>query len=295
MPHSELAALLQLAVNGLATGAIYALAALGLVLCYKATEVVNFAQGDLLLLGAFLCWGFAAGLDLGYWIAFPAAVALTALTGFALERGAMRSILGQPQFAGVMLTIGLAFMIRGAVSLAFGPQSRDFPNPFAGRTTEIGGIVLADTHLAILAATLMLCALLFAFLRYTRVGIAMQAAAQDQLAAYLVGIGVKQLNSLVWAISAAAAGMAGVLLAPIAFVDLTLWYVLLKALAAVVLGGLGSVPGAIVGGLTIGMVEQFAGVYLPEIVKPIAAYLVLLGVLIIFPHGLFGGRHGRRV
>jgi branched-chain amino acid transport system permease protein len=295
MPQSELAALLQLTVNGLATGSIYALAALGLVLCYKATEIVNFAQGDLLMLAAFLCWGLAAGAGLSYWLAFPAAVALTGLVGLALERGAMRQIIGQPQFAGVMLTIGLAFMIRGAVSLAFGPESRDFPNPFAGKTSELGGIVLADSHFAILAGTMLMCALLFAFFRYTRTGVAMQAAAQDQLAAYLVGIGVKRLNSLVWIVSAACAAVAGVLLAPIAFVDLSLWFVLLKALAAAVLGGLGSIPGAIFGGLAIGLIEQFAGVYLPEIVKPIAAYLVLLAVLILYPHGLFGGRHGRRV
>ncbi len=292
---SQFAAILQLAVNGIATGSIYALVALGLVLCYKATEVINFAQGDLLMLAAFLCWGLIAVAELPYWLAVIGAVALTGASGYALDRGAMRAIIGQPQFAGIMLTIGLAFMIRGAVSLAFGPESREFATPFSGKTGDIGGVVIADTSLAIIGGALAIGALLYLFFRGTRIGVAMQAASQDQLAAYLVGIGVKQLNSLVWAIAAVVGAIAGILLAPIALVDLGLWYVLLKALAAIVLGGMGSIPGAVIGGLIIGVVEQFSGVYLPEGVKPIAAYIVLLAVLICYPHGLMGGRHGRRV
>ncbi len=292
---THLAGIVQLAVNGLATGSIYALVALGLVLCYKATEVINFAQGDLLMLAAFLCWGLSVVAGLSYWAAVVVAVMLTGASGYALDRGAMRVIIGQPQFAAIMLTIGLAFMIRGAVSIVFGPESRDFPTPFSGTTSEIGGVVVADTSLAIIGGALAIGVLLYLFLRGTWIGVAMQAASQDQLAAYLVGIGVKRLNSLVWAISAAIGAIAGILLAPVALVDLGLWYVLLKAFAAIVLGGLGSIPGAVIGGLIIGLVEQFSGVYLPEGVKPIAAYLVLLAVLILYPHGLLGGRHGRRV
>jgi branched-chain amino acid transport system permease protein len=265
------------------------------VLTYKATEIVNFAQGDLLMLSAFLAWGFIVGLGWPYWLAFAAAVVLTGIVGAGLDRFAMRRIIGQPQFAGVMLTIGLAFVIRGAVSLGFGPESRSYPNPFSNKTTSIGGVTIADGYLAILVGAAVLTFLLYLFFRFTRVGVAMQAASQNQLAAYLVGIGVKPLNSLVWAIGAAVGAVAGLLLAPTALVDIGLWFVVLKALTAVVLGGLGSVPGAIAGGLIIGLIEQFSGVYLWDGVKDIAAYVVLLAVLVIFPHGLAGGRHGKRV
>ena len=291
----ELVGILQLAVNGISVGAVYSLVALAIVLTYKATEIVNFAQGDLLMLSAFLAWGFIVGLGWPYWLAFAAAVVLTGVIGAGLDRFAMRRIIGQPQFAGVMLTIGLAFVIRGAVSLGFGPESRTYPNPFSNKTTSIAGVTIADGYLAILFGAAVLTALLYAFFRFTRAGVAMQAASQNQLAAYLVGIGVKPLNSLVWAIGAAVGAVAGLLLAPTALVDIGLWFVVLKALTAVVLGGLGSVPGAIAGGLIIGLIEQFAGVYLWDGVKDIAAYVVLLAVLVVFPHGLAGGRHGKRV
>lgn len=292
---SEFSQLLQLALNGIALGAIYSLVALGLVLSYKATEVLNFAHGDLVMLSAFTGWGLITLAGLPFWAAALATVILIAACAWLLEARVMRIIAGQPQFAGVMLTIGLAFMIRGAVSMGFGPESRNYPTPWSGANTAIGGVVIADLNLAIIAAGLLITLALFAFLRYTALGVAVQAASQNQLAAYLSGIRVKRLNSLVWAISGAIAAACGLLLAPITLVDIGLWYVMLKAMAALVLGGFGSVPGAILGGLLIGLVEQFSGVYGPEGFKDIAAYCVLIAVLIIWPRGLLGEAHGRRV
>ena len=286
---------LQLAINGIAVGAIYALVALGLVLTYKATEVLNFAHGDVLMLSAFTGWALIVGLGWPFWLALPAAVVLIGVFNYGLEQHLMRRIAGQPQFAGVMLTIGLAFMIRGAVSMGFGPESRKFETPFSGGLTRIGGLVITDLNLAILGAVLMVTALLFLFLRKTAIGIAIQAASQDQLAAYLSGIRVKRLNSLVWGLSGALAALAGLLLAPITLVDIGLWVVLLKALAALVLGGFGSAPGAIVGGLLIGLIESFAGVYAPGGIKDVVAYIVLIAVLILYPRGLLGEAHGKRV
>ena len=290
-----LAQVLQLAINGIAIGAIYALVALGLVLTYKATEVLNFAHGDVLMASSFVGWGLIVGLGWPFWLAALCTVAFAAAFSWFLDARVMRLIVGQPQFAGVMLTIAIAFMVRGLVSMAFGPESRTFPTPWTDHKTRLGTLVVSDLSLVIVAVALVVTLLLFWFLRKTALGVAIQAASQNQLAAYLSGIRVKRVSSLVWAISGAIAAMCGMLLAPIALVDIGLWIVVLKALAAVVLGGFGSVPGAIVGGLLLGLIEQFAGVYLPDGFKDAMAYLVLIGVLILWPRGLLGEAHGRRV
>lgn len=293
--NDALMVFLQLSVNGIAVGAIYAMVALGLVLIYKATEVLNFAHGDLLVVAAFSAWGLITVWQVPFWLALPITVILVAAFAYGLDALVIRRIAGQPQFAGVMLTIALAFMIRGAISMFFGPESRNYPTPWSNQSSRIGGIAVADLHMVILAAALIVTLVLLAFFRYTRLGIAMQAASQNQLAAYLNGVRVKQVNSLVWGLGGITAAVAGVLLAPITLVDISLWFVTLKALSALVLGGFGSVSGAIVGGLLIGMIEQYAGVYLPDGTKDIVAYLVLIAVLIVRPHGLLGEAHGRRV
>lgn len=287
--------LFQLGLQGASTGAIYSLVALGLVLGYKATEVLNFAHGDILMLSAFLGWWLIEGVGLPFWAVLPLVVLVIALFSYLLEARVMRVIVGQPQFAGVMLTIGIGFMIRGGVSMVFGPDSRTYDTPWTGQTTRIGGAVVADLNLVIVAAALAVTALLYVFMARTSLGVAIQAASQNQLAAYLSGVRVKRLNSLVWAISGAIAALCGLLLAPISLVDLSLWFVMLKAFSALVLGGFGSVPGAIVGGLLIGLIEQFSGVYLPDGFKDVMPYLVLIAVLVFFPKGLLGEAHGRRV
>ena len=291
----QLAQFAQLALQGLAAGAIYGLVALGLVLGYKATEVINFAHGDIVMLSAFLGWGMIELLHAPFWLALVAGTVLVALLAYGLEAGIMRRIVGQPQFAGVLLTIGIGFMIRGAVSMSFGPDSRNYATPWTGQSTHFGALVLSDLSIVIVAAALGITLLLYLFLRYTALGVAVHAAAQNQLAAYLCGVPVKRLNSIVWALSGAIAALCGLLLAPITLVDLGLWMVILKALAALVLGGFGSAPGAIVGGLIIGLIEQFAGVYFADGVKDMMPYLVLIGVLVLYPRGLFGEAHGRRV
>lgn len=288
-------ALLQLMINGIAVGTVYALVAVGLVMTYRATEVLNFAYGDVLMFSAFVGWGVTAGLGLPFWVALLAAVVVAAALSYAVDAGLMRRIAGQPHFAAVMLTIAISFMLRGLVSMGFGPTSRGLDTPFSGHTSRFGGVVVADINLAIIGAAILVTAMLFAFLRGTRLGVSIQAASQNQLAAYLCGIRVKRLNSMVWAMSGAIAAISGLLLAPLALVDVGLWFVVLKAFAALVLGGFGSMPGAIAGGLVIGLIEQFAGVYLPDGFKDVSAQLVLIGVLAVFPRGLLGEAHGRRV
>jgi branched-chain amino acid transport system permease protein len=284
-----------LLLNGLAVGCIYGLVALGFVLIYKATELVNFAQGDLMMLGAFICYMFVVWYGLGYWVAFAAAVAIVALFGAVLDTAVLRRVIGQPQFAVVMLTIGLGAMFRSFASITWGSEIYTLPTPFSARSSQVVGVPLSHEYLSIIVGTVVLCGALYAFFTHTRVGVAMQAASQNQLAAYYMGISVKMMFSLVWAISAGVAAIAGVLLAPVSLIDINLGFIGLKAFAAAVLGGFGSIPGALVGGVTIGVIELFSGAYLPQGVKDVAAYVVLLLVLAVRPQGIFGATGRKKV
>jgi branched-chain amino acid transport system permease protein len=280
--------IVQLVLNGLAVGCIYGLVALGFVLIYKTTELVNFAQGDLLMLGAFTCYMFVVWYGVGYWLAFALAVVVVALFGAALDATVLRRVIGQPQFAVVMLTIGLGATFRSFASITWGSEIYTLPTPFSARQTMVGKVSVSHEYVAIIVGTVLLCAALYTFFTYTKVGVAMQATSQNQLAAYYMGIPVKRMFSLIWAISAGVAAVAGVLLAPVSLIDVNLGFIGLKAFAAAVLGGFGSILGALIGGLTIGLIEMFAGTYLPQGFKDVAAYVVLLVVLAVRPQGMFG-------
>jgi len=288
---------LQLLVSGVAQGCIYGLIALGFVLIYKATETVSFAQGELMMLGAFLGLALMAGLGFPFWLAVLAAVAAMALLGIALEFAIIRPILGQPAFSIVMLTIGIGYVARGAITMipGFGTETHTLPVPFRNEIVRLGELVVAVEQLAVIGATAALCALLYAMFRFSKIGIAMQAASQNQLAAYYMGIPVKRLNGLVWGLAAAVAAIAGLLLAPITFVHANMGFIGLKAFPAAVVGGFGSLPGSIVGGLVIGVVESMSGFFLPEGFKDVAAYVVVLLMLAIAPNGLFGERLAKKV
>jgi branched-chain amino acid transport system permease protein len=287
--------ILQLTLNGLAVGCIYGLVALGFVLIYKATELVNFAQGDLLMLGAFTCYMFVVWYGVGYWLAFALAIVIVALFGAVLDATVLRRVIGQPQFAVVMLTIGLGAIFRSFASITWGSEIYTLPTPFSAHATRVTGVTVSHEYVSIIVGTVVLCAVLYAFFTYTKVGVAMQAASQNQLAAYYMGIPVKRMFSLVWAISAGVAAIAGVLLAPVSLIDINLGFIGLKAFAAAVLGGFGSIPGALVGGLTIGVIELFSGAYLPQGFKDVAAYVVLLAVLAVRPQGMFGTAGRKKV
>ena len=280
--------ILQLVLNGLAVGCIYGLVALGFVLIYKTTELVNFAQGDLLMLGAFTCYMLVVWYGVGYWLAFALAVVVVALFGAALDATVLRRVIGQPQFAVVMLTIGLGATFRSFASITWGSEIYTLPTPFSARQTMVGKVSVSHEYVAIIVGTVLLCAALYTFFTYTKVGVAMQATSQNQLAAYYMGIPVKRMFSLIWAISAGVAAVAGILLAPVSLIDVNLGFIGLKAFAAAVLGGFGSILGALIGGLTIGLIEMFAGTYLPQGFKDVAAYVVLLVVLAVRPQGMFG-------
>ncbi|MDZ4253896.1 MAG: branched-chain amino acid ABC transporter permease [Sulfuritalea sp.] len=293
--------LLQLIVSGAAIGCIYALIALGFVLIYKATETVNFAQGDLMMIGGFIGLSAMTVIGLPFALAFIATIAAMALVGMGTERLVLRPLLGQPAFTVVMITIGLGYLARGVVTMIpyWGTETHTLPVPWKDEVIWIGGegsgLVVSVEHLVIILATVALVALLYVFFRYTRLGIAMQATSQNQLAAFYMGIPVRRVNMLVWGLSSAICGVAGLLLAPITFVHANMGFVGLKAFPAAVVGGFGSIPGALVGGLVIGIVESLAGFYLPEGVKDIAAYVVVLVMLVIKPNGLFGENLTKKV
>jgi branched-chain amino acid transport system permease protein len=288
---------LQLVISGVAQGCIYGLIALGFVLIYKATETVSFAQGELMMLGAFCALAAMAFMGFPFWLAVLSAIVAMAAFGVLLERIVIRPILGQPAFSIVMLTIGIGYVARGLITMIpnIGTDTHTLPVPYKDQVLNVGALVLNLEQMAVIAATAALCLLLYAVFRYSKVGIAMQAASQNQLAAYYMGIPVKTLNGLVWGLSAAAAAIAGLLLAPITFVHANMGFIGLKAFPAAVVGGFGSLPGAIVGGLVIGIVESLAGFYLPEGFKDTAAYIVVLLMLMVKPNGLFGEKLRKKV
>ncbi len=286
---------LQLLVSGLATGCVYGLVALGFVLIYKAAEVVNFAQGDLLMLGAFLALTFISTLELGFWLGTLCAVLAMAVVGWLLDAVVIRQVIGQPQFSTVMLTIGIGMVLRSVASIAWGPDTRSLATPFSTGMVSVAGVPVSSTYLSIIGGTVLLCVLLFAFFRYTRVGVAMQAASQNQLAAYFMGMPVKTLLSAIWALAAAVSTIAGVLVAPVSLIDPNMGNIALRALAGAVLGGFGSIPGALVGGAIVGIAELFAAAWVDEKLRDIVPHVILLLVLVLRPQGLFGAVGRKKV
>ncbi len=288
---------LQLVISGIAQGCIYGLIALGFVLIYKATETVSFAQGDLMMLGAFCGLAGMTMLGLPFWAAVLAAIVAMAIFGVLLERIVIRPILGQPAFSIVMLTIGIAYVARGLITMIpnIGTDTHTLPVPYKDQIWNVGALVLNVEQMVVIAATAVLCAGLFAMFRYSKLGMAMQASSQNQLAAYYMGIPVKTLNGLVWGLAAAVAAIAGLLLAPITFVHANMGFIGLKAFPAAVVGGFTSLPGAIVGGLIIGIVESLSGFYLPDGFKDTAPYVVVLIMLMVKPNGLFGEKLRKKV
>ena len=322
---------LQLAVQGLALGSIYALIALGFVIIYKATEVINFSHGALMLLGAYLTFtltsaqlpnpaggpvGFPSWLDwwveLGIEWRFPIAVVVAALLvavlGLLIERSVIRKMIGQPVFAIVLITLGLEVVIRTGVQIFWGPVQRGFPSPFPITSrVRIGSVAILTANLWTIIITFFLVFGFFVFFRYTRYGLAMRATALDQEAARSMGIKASTVFALAWAIAGALAAIAGALYVPArlgGFLVITpVAFSALRAFPAAILGGLDSPGGAVLGGIVVGEAEvlasRYINPYLLDLGLPnfhlIFGYVLLVAVLLIRPYGLFGTREVRRV
>ncbi len=287
--------ILQLLISGISQGCVYGLIALGFVLIYKATEMVNFAQGDMLMLGAYFAYTFVNILGFPFLWGAVLTVIVMAVIGALLERVVMRPMIGEPPFAALMITIGLGFIIRAIAGAVWGNETRVLETPLAGGVLRLGDLSLGFENLAIIVITAGLCIALFAFFRFSRLGIAMQATSQNQLAAFYCGVPVKRIFSLVWAMSAAIAAFAGLLVAPVSLIDPQMGFIGIKAFAAAIVGGFGSLQGAMVGGLLIGIVEQFAGLYLPTGFADTSAYVILLLMLVLRPGGIFQTMQRKKV
>lgn len=285
--------LVQVLASGIATGCVYGLVALSFVLIYKSTATVSFMQGDLLMLGAFIAVGLNAGAGWPLALAAAAALAAVALLGAVLERSVLRRALGQPHLVALLLTFGLGMMLRGAVASVPAATQQVHRLPFAAESVQLGGLVLPASHLSVMVATAALTLALAAFFRWTRAGLALRACAEDARNAALMGVPVATMHLLAWVLGAALAAAAGLLLAPITFIHLDMGLVALKAFPAAVLGGMTSLPGAFGAGIFLGVVEALAGLFLPEGVKDVVPYVLLMLALLLFPRG-FGVRAAQR-
>ena len=288
---------LQLLVSGLANGCVYGLIALGFVLIYKATEQVNFAQGDMMMLGAYVTLGLTNSQFMGlpFWFSVPIAVVVMGVFGYLLDKFVLRHMFGQSQIAVVILTIALGFVLRFVAGTIWGHEPISLETPFAGQYIRFGGVVLGLNEIIIIGVTIVLTGALYVYFNSTRLGVAMQAASQNQLAAYYMGIPVKRVNSLIWAISGAVAAIAGILFASKGSMDPSIGLLGIKAFAAAVIGGFGSLPGALLGGLVVGIIEPFASRYVLSSYALLIPYLLLFLVLVFRPHGILAQVHSKKV
>lgn len=286
---------LQVMITGLGQGCLYGLIALGFVLIYKATEIVNFAQGDLLMMGAFFAVAYAGIPGVPFWLAFLLTIVSMAVFGYLLDMLVVRSMIGESQFSVIILTISIGFILRAVAGGIWGSDILSLETPYSGEMANFGGLVIGQEYLVVIAGTIILSLALYLFFKYSSLGIAMQAASQNQLAAYYMGIPVKRVFSLIWAISALVAAVAGTLMAPISLVSPQMGFIGIKAFAAAVIGGFGSLPGALIGGLIIGSSEQLAGTYLSTGFQEISAYIIMFLVLTVRPQGLFAQIQQKKV
>ena len=285
----------QLSLSGLAVGSIYSLVALGFVIIYKSTDVFNFAQGELMTLGAFICYFFVVQLHIPIFWAFLLTFAVTALIGLVTEELFFRPMVGEPIFSVIMVTVGLSIFLKGVIGLCWGYMIKKFPSFVSEDPVSFAGFIISPAHLATIVVAGILILVFACFFKFSSLGIGMRAVANDQDASLLMGISVRKIFGLSWAISAVVASIGGILLSSITYLHPSSSFVGIKVFPAVVLGGLDSIPGAIVGGIIIGVVENIAGGYLGGDVKEITSFVILIAILMIKPYGLFGKEEIERV
>jgi branched-chain amino acid transport system permease protein len=295
---------IQIAFAGVALVCIYALIGMGFSIIFKASEVINFAQGEILLVGAYVVSSLVFDWHLNFILAVALGVVVTVLIGLIFERLVLRRMIGRPVFSILMITIGLDTILRTAVIVKAGSNPLSAPAPYTiADGFNIGGVHLGANDLLTIIVTVIMCALLFYFFQYTRYGLAMRATALDQEAALAVGINIRTVYALAWGIAAAIATIGGVFLAIGTFsIDITLGGAALLAFPAIILGGVDSVAGAVVGGIIIGLVQDLTAGYESHVasflgagIHEITPYLVMILVLLIRPYGLFGSRKVERI
>ncbi|HOZ93646.1 MAG: branched-chain amino acid ABC transporter permease [Rubrivivax sp.] len=287
--------LLNLTAAGLIVGAVYALLAMGFAVVYRATGLLNFAQGDVMLLVAYTSYAVASAGQWGFVATLATALVTGVVVGVLLEFIFIRPMAGESMFSKVMVTIALAIMIRAAVVMVAGAEPLPMPRLLGSALLRVGPISLYAAQLATLGLTVLCCLATWMLFNHTRVGISMRAAACDEGAALLAGIAVRRVHALAWAMAGLYAGLAGMGCALMFNVDPTLSSLGLRAFPAAILGGLDSVLGSALGGLLIGLLESYAGGYLGRGMKDVIGFAMIVVVLMVKPYGLFGVRRIERV
>lgn len=282
--------LAQVLAAGLAMGAVYALVALGYTLIWNAVSVVNFAQGDLVMLGAFIAVGWLVeDLGVSIWLALPVMLVGMAAVGAAMAGGIYYPVRNAPQLAGIVATLGLSMFLENLAVLVWGPEPLSVRGPLGNATVSLLGAKVYAQYILILGVLLAMMALQEGMFRATSLGRAMRATAQDPEAARLMGIPTTRVIALIFAYAALLAGLAGWLVAPLFYVSSDMGVsVSLKAFAAAILGGFGSIPGAVIGGLLLGVIESLGGFYISSEYVDVIAFGVLFAVLVLRPQGIFG-------
>ena len=278
----------QLTVNGLANGAILALAALGFALIYKATGVINFAQGQFLVIGAYVIYAAMATFGLHWSLGIAVGVVVAVALGVLVERLVLRPLIGESVVSVIMVTIGLSSLLQAIVQIVFGVQPRRMPTFLPSGSVRFAGATLPADRLWAIAIAAVVLAAFTVFFQRSRHGIAMRAVADDQQAALVMGISVKRIFALAWALAAVSAVIGGLLLANLAGVSGTLAEFGLVVFPVVIVGGLDSIPGTIVGGAIIGLLVSFTAGYIGGGLQQVIPYVVLVGILVVKPYGLFG-------
>ena len=287
--------LLLLLATGLVSGAAYGLIAMGFALIFKSTGVVNFAQGELVMLTAYISFTLYSAFELSFFPLMLATIPISMLIGLVLERIFIRPMLGEPIFAIVMVTVGLAVILRGVTIMIWGPDPFNFTAGIPTEVVYLGSVPFYPAQLYLIAALAVLTFGAWAFLRFSRMGIAMRAVAANETAALLMGISVSRVHSVAWVLSAAIASVAGVLFAANYKLAPDLWFQGLKAFPAVILGGLDSVIGSALGGVVIGLIENLFQGYVGQGMREISGFIVIIIVLMVRPYGLFGSKEIERV
>ena len=295
--ESEFLFFMQMLLSGLSMGSIYSLVALGFVLIYKATSILNLAQGEFLMVGAYICLSITLDFGLNFVASFMLTMVFSVILGLAVERLVLRPLIGEPIISVIMVTLGLTYILRGLVIMIWGNDTRQF-NIFPEQPVDFWGVKLTYLYLYSLGISLVLLTVFAIFFKYARTGIFMRAVADHQTAAQSMGISVRGVFAMSWCISAVVSSIGGILVGNIAGVGVDLSYIGLKVLPAVILGGLDSILGAIIGGLIVGVLEFLLAGYLdPYIpaINEVFPFIVLVLVLMIKPYGLFGTEEIERV
>jgi branched-chain amino acid transport system permease protein len=289
------AALIHVAVSGLATGSIYALMALSLVIIYNATRTLNFAQGEMLMISTFVAWSVQRAWAPPLVVTLLAAVAAGAVVALVFERLVIRRSVGATHWDVLIITLGFSLILRSVAGLTWSHDEFPFPSFFSSRPIALGPVRVAPVSLGIIGASLGLMLALAALFRWTRLGRAMRAVAQNQRAARLMGISVERVYSLAWVLAAVVGAIAGVLVAPVIFLSSKMGLIVINGFTAAVLGGFGSMPGAVLGGMLLGVLENLAPLYLPSGIRYSVPFIVLIGILLVRPAGLLGRVEQRKV